>query len=428
MDSLIHIITTIVTIVFIAAVLYSLTSALRKRHRKAKVQQELAKKEHVKVANLHQYDIKPNDGYYKYPIEEKGKLRRFPQHFTAVALELANEQPYSVCLLALAEFDHGELKDTRYFYVRPPENNLPAVKGRYQWEELSKADEFGEYWQAGLKNLIEGQTLVAHNAPFVMGCLTHALHIYGIDAPAFCYADTLEVAKKLYHFPSNQLDVICDEMDIQTEEGNLLSQAIAIGRFFLLAHKEYPMFLPDLTYVQKAPTTDDKEAALIAAVEREEGTPEEMFAPGTPDPALIDDLVQKGYVEAGEKPGTYYAMLNNRKGAAPRDIKQFIFYIYNRRARTMKIIPLADRVVIKTVEVEETTKGGLILTGSAKEKPQVAQVVAVGPGGVVDGKEVKMTVKVGDKVLTSKYSGTEVKVDGEECTIVRQADILAIVE
>ena len=76
----------------------------------------------------------------------------------------------------------------------------------------------------------------------------------------------------------------------------------------------------------------------------------------------------------------------------------------------MKIIPLADRVVIKTVEVEETTKGGLILTGSAKEKPQVAQVIAVGPGGVVDGKEVKMTVKVGDKVLTSKYSGTEVKV------------------
>ena len=71
----------------------------------------------------------------------------------------------------------------------------------------------------------------------------------------------------------------------------------------------------------------------------------------------------------------------------------------------MKIIPLADRVVIKTVEVEETTKGGLILTGSAKEKPQVCEVIAVGPGGVVDGKEVKMTVKVGDKVLTSKYSG-----------------------
>ena len=94
----------------------------------------------------------------------------------------------------------------------------------------------------------------------------------------------------------------------------------------------------------------------------------------------------------------------------------------------MKIIPLADRVVIKTVEAEETTKSGIILTGSAKEKPQVAEVIAVGPGGVVDGKEVKMTVKVGDKVLTSKYSGTEVKVDGEEYTIVRQGDILAIVE
>ena len=92
----------------------------------------------------------------------------------------------------------------------------------------------------------------------------------------------------------------------------------------------------------------------------------------------------------------------------------------------MKIKPLADRVVIKLVEEEETTKGGLIL--SAKEKPQVAEVIAVGPGGNVDGKEVEMIVKVGDKVLTSKYSGTEVKVDGEECTIVRQSDILAVVE
>ena len=94
----------------------------------------------------------------------------------------------------------------------------------------------------------------------------------------------------------------------------------------------------------------------------------------------------------------------------------------------MKIRPLADRVVIKTVEAEETTKSGIILAGSAKEKPQVAEVLAVGPGGLVDGKEVQMIVNVGDKVLTSKYSGTEVKVDGEECTIVRQSDILAIVE
>ena len=94
----------------------------------------------------------------------------------------------------------------------------------------------------------------------------------------------------------------------------------------------------------------------------------------------------------------------------------------------MQIKPLADRVVIKTVEAEETTKSGIILAGSAKEKPQVAVVLAIGPGGMVDGKEVEMLVKVGDKVLTSKYSGTEVKVDGEECTIVRQSDILAIVE
>lgn len=93
---------------------------------------------------------------------------------------------------------------------------------------------------------------------------------------------------------------------------------------------------------------------------------------------------------------------------------------------TMK--PLADRVVIKMVEAEETTKSGIILAGSAKEKPQVAEVVAVGPGGSVEGKEVTMYVNVGDKVITSKYSGTEVKMDGVEYTIVRQSDILAIVE
>ena len=94
----------------------------------------------------------------------------------------------------------------------------------------------------------------------------------------------------------------------------------------------------------------------------------------------------------------------------------------------MSIKPLADRVVIKMVEAEETTKSGIILAGSAKEKPQVAEVMAVGPGGNVDGKDVTMYVKTGDKVLTSKYSGTEVKLDGVEYTIVRQSDILALVE
>ena len=93
---------------------------------------------------------------------------------------------------------------------------------------------------------------------------------------------------------------------------------------------------------------------------------------------------------------------------------------------TMK--PLADRVVIKMVEAEESTKSGIILAGSAKEKPQVAEVVAVGPGGNVEGKDVTMYVKVGDKVITGKYAGTEVKMDGVEYTIVRQNDILAIVE
>ena len=94
----------------------------------------------------------------------------------------------------------------------------------------------------------------------------------------------------------------------------------------------------------------------------------------------------------------------------------------------MNIKPLADRVVLKMVEMEETTKSGIILAGSAKEKPQIAEVVAVGPGGVVDGKDVVMEVEVGDHVIMSKYSGTEVKIDGEELIIVRQSDILAIVD
>ena len=94
----------------------------------------------------------------------------------------------------------------------------------------------------------------------------------------------------------------------------------------------------------------------------------------------------------------------------------------------MTIKPLADRVVLKAVEVEETTKGGIILAASAQEKPQVAEVVAVGPGGVVDGKEVTMYVKPGDKVITSKYSGTEVEVDEEKYVIVKQNDILAVIE
>jgi len=94
----------------------------------------------------------------------------------------------------------------------------------------------------------------------------------------------------------------------------------------------------------------------------------------------------------------------------------------------MKIRPLGDRVVIKRLEAIETTKSGIVLAGTAKEKPQEAEVVAVGPGGIVDGKEIRMEVKVGDKVLFSKYAGTEVKMDGEEYTILKQDDILAVVE
>ena len=94
----------------------------------------------------------------------------------------------------------------------------------------------------------------------------------------------------------------------------------------------------------------------------------------------------------------------------------------------MKLVPLSDRVIVKMTEVEETTASSIILASSAKEKPMVAEVIAVGPGGMVDGHEVKMTVSVGQKVIFAKYTGTEVKLGKEEYTIVRQGDILAVVE
>ena len=94
----------------------------------------------------------------------------------------------------------------------------------------------------------------------------------------------------------------------------------------------------------------------------------------------------------------------------------------------MKLVPLADRVVLKQLEAEQTTKSGIVLPGQEKEKPQQAEVIAVGPGGIVDGKEIKMEVKVGDQVIYSKYSGTEVKLEDEKYVIVKQSDILAIIE
>ena len=94
----------------------------------------------------------------------------------------------------------------------------------------------------------------------------------------------------------------------------------------------------------------------------------------------------------------------------------------------MKLVPLGDRVVLKQLDAEETTKSGIVLPGQAQEKPQQAEVIAVGPGGVVDGKEVKMEVAVGDKVIYSKYAGTEVKLENEEYIVVKQGDILAVIK
>lgn len=308
MDSLLHIGGTLVALVFFGAVIYSLTTSYRKRQQKAQHQKDLAAKKHVHVKQLHQYDVTPQNGYYTYPLPAGSQLHRYPQAFTAVSVTLANKQPYSICLIGFAEFEKGELKDTHYFYVRPPEA-FSSIKGHPEltWEILSKADEFGEYWNAGMKEYFTTHTLAAHHASYVLGCVAHALKIYGIDMPPVHYIDTLETAKKLYHFSSNQLSAICQEMDIELDEKNTLSAAAATGQFLIKAKQEYPMYLPAIHYLYKDPAQEQQLASIIAAVEREECTPEEMFAPNPVNQAMLQTLLDKKYIEPGEKEGTYYA-------------------------------------------------------------------------------------------------------------------------
>lgn len=310
MDTLLQIGGAIVTLVFLGAVFYSLTSTMRKRRAEAKREKELVSKKHVQVKNLHQYDVKPVAGYYTYPIDIQGELKRLPKKFTAVSILLANDQPYSICLLALVEFENGAVKDggTKYYYIQPPENNLANLKGTdLTWDLLRKADKFGEYWQAGLSKCFTNTTLVMHNAPFVMGCITHALKVYGITAPPMQYIDTLKVAKKHYNFKKHHIFHICSELGLEYERENALHEAISTGKFLIHAAKDYPMHLPTIHYVNAAPSQQEQWASVISLVEREEATAEEIFAPNPPDMAMLQTLLDKKYIEPGDKPQTYYA-------------------------------------------------------------------------------------------------------------------------
>lgn len=308
MDTLLHIGGTLITIIFLGAVLYSLTSTFRKRRKAARRDKELAAKQHKKITNLHQYDVEPQHGYYKFPLHESGQLRRMPQKFTALSIVLANKQPYSICLIGFADFEKGRLTDSHYFYIQPPENDLSSLKNsELTWNLLQKADTFGEYWEAGMKDYFTSRTLVAHQAPFVIGCIAHALQIHGIEIPPMHYIDTLEIAKKEYSFTSNRLPGICAETGIELEEENALSEAIAAGRFLIQAGKDYPMHLPSIHYIFGTPKAEEKWAAAISAVEREAYTAEEIFAPNPPDMEMLQLLLDKEYIEPGEKEKTYYA-------------------------------------------------------------------------------------------------------------------------
>lgn len=310
MDSLLHLGGALLTLIFIGAVIYSFTSTMRKRRAEVKHEKALLAKKHVEVKNLRQYDIQPIKGYYTYPIDVEGELKRLPKKFTTVSILLANKQPYSICLLALAEFENGALKDggTKYFYIQPPEKEIPAIAHTdLTWDLLRKADKFGEYWEAGLAKCLTEQTLVIHNAPFVIGCITHALKVYGITAPPMHYIDTLHLAKAHYQFKKHHIFHICSELGLEGEKDNVLHEAISTGKFFIQTAKDYPMHLPTIHYVNAAPSTQEQWASVIAAVEREEATAEEIFAPNPPDPAMLQTLCAKKYLEPGTKAHTYYA-------------------------------------------------------------------------------------------------------------------------
>jgi len=308
MESILHILGTLVTILFVGAVLYSLMNSYKKKKEKRRKEKELLTSKHIKIDNVHQFDLTPAGGYVKYPLDDKQYVRRFPQNFIAISLDTANEQPYSICQIGFAEYENGELKDKHYFYIQPPENRFTKSKDHeITWEKVKSADEFGEYWNAGMKNYFTGRTIVAHNSSYVIGCIEHALTVFGIKPPQFKHIDTLEIAKKLYTFDSNQLDAICSEMDIELEPHNSFSEADATAQFLQMAKKDFPVFIPKVHITHGSPSEEELMASAISIVEREEETPQVMFAPNEVSEGRLQKLLDLKYIEPGKTKGTFYA-------------------------------------------------------------------------------------------------------------------------
>ena len=308
MDSLLQSSGTIIAVIFAVAVIYSLYTTIRKKDKAENAEKALEGRKHTHAVNLHSHDLKPHNGYLRYDVQATGYTHRYPNRFVAVALDLAAKQPYSIYKLAFAEFENGEPVDRHYFYIQPPENDLSQVTDKaVNWQVLTKADTFGEYWKSGMKDIFEHSVLVAHNAPFVIGCILHALEVYDIKVEKLRYVDALETAKELYNFDDNSLVGICNESGFEVEPDDELSKAVGLGKFFALSHSDYPTALPRIYAYGTAPTDEEIMAAAIAEVEREADTPEAMFSPLAVNERLLKTMVDKGYLEDGERPGTYYA-------------------------------------------------------------------------------------------------------------------------
>lgn len=298
-----------VTLIFFIALCYSLFTAWRKRRRENRRRQDLQTKTHTKVKQVHQYDIKPVKGNYRYPLEPVATLRR-PVHTTiGLDLETATEQPYSIALLALTFYTEETCKAQRYFYVQPPENDLHCLRRKdITWSSLRLADTFDEYWQAGLKDCFSQGVLVGWNMTEKLGAVAHALKIYGLPMVSCRYIDVNDIRRDLYTgvpktptATARAVGVTCPDEDIPLTRAHLAVQILQT------VQRDYPLYLPRIRYVGQAPDMQQRSAAVIAAAHHEPVGIREIFTTTPPDRDLLQTLIKQNYLTYQAENDTYYA-------------------------------------------------------------------------------------------------------------------------
>lgn len=200
----------------------------------------------VDAKTLKKFKLPAKKGYVTFPFHDEVLKSAVPDNFIALSLETATAQPYSICLLGLTECKEGKLVNKHYYYVKPPEPIMSNKSCGVDYNTLKLASTFEELWYAGLKNLFIGHVIVGYNSPRLIGCILHALQVYGIPAPELQHIDTLEMAKMLYDLPSYKPMNICTDLSIPWEEHNPLAHSQSMADFFLQTLDSFPDFKPTI--------------------------------------------------------------------------------------------------------------------------------------------------------------------------------------